>query len=98
MKKIKYVFIGLILFLLINFLHGCIDNFTILNGTIYYESHPVKIQYSIEYGYYINCSNNGMYKINYLITNYRAYEMAQRTARLQDQTLQQAINTVGAVG
>jgi flagellar basal-body rod protein FlgF len=31
-----------------------------------------------------------------LITNYRSYEMAQRMARLQDQTLDRAINTVGA--
>ncbi len=31
-----------------------------------------------------------------LITNYRNYEMAQKIARLQDQTLDQAINTVGA--
>jgi len=32
-----------------------------------------------------------------LITNYRSYEMAQKMARLQDETIQQAINTVGAV-
>jgi flagellar basal-body rod protein FlgF len=32
-----------------------------------------------------------------LITNYRSFEMAQRMARLQDQTVQEAINTVGAV-
>jgi len=31
-----------------------------------------------------------------LITNYRAYEIAQRMARLQDQTLEQAINVVGS--
>jgi flagellar basal body rod protein FlgG len=31
-----------------------------------------------------------------LITNYRSYEMAQRMARLQDQTLDQAIQVVGA--
>jgi flagellar basal-body rod protein FlgF len=32
-----------------------------------------------------------------LITNYRAYETAQHMTRLQDETVQQAINTVGAV-
>jgi len=31
-----------------------------------------------------------------LITNYRAYEIAQRMAKLQDDTLQQAIGVVGA--
>lgn len=32
-----------------------------------------------------------------LITNYRGYEMAQKMARLQDETVQRAISTVGAV-
>jgi flagellar basal body rod protein FlgG len=31
-----------------------------------------------------------------LITNFRGYEIAEKMARLQDQTLQEAIQTVGA--
>ena len=43
---------------------GCIE-FTIEDGFIRYESSPTKIQYTIHYGYRINCTGIGKYEINY---------------------------------
>jgi hypothetical protein len=47
------------------FSSGCLKNFNITDESFTYESHPIQIQYKIEYGYYINCSGNGKYDISY---------------------------------
>lgn len=54
-------------FILITFstLSGCLDFFNLSDGTIIYESHPVKISYNIRYGYRINCIGTGNYEIRY---------------------------------
>lgn len=42
---------------------GCIDS--IFDFPTTYESHPVKISYTISYGYVATCTGSGRYEINY---------------------------------
>ena len=62
--KNKAIIIGLILVIITLSLSGCQDLFG-GNGTTTYESHPTKVRYTLSYGYLINCTGTGKYKINY---------------------------------
>ena len=43
---------------------GCFDLFSD-DGSITYEAHPTKVGYTLTYGYWVNCTDNGKYDINY---------------------------------
>jgi hypothetical protein len=59
------VFIAVFLLILITLiLSGCQDLF-VDGGKTIYQTHATKISYTISYGYKINCSNTGRYKIDY---------------------------------
>jgi len=62
--KNKIFFSGLILVLFILMLSGCLDFFTI-DGSTTYETHATSISYTISYGYKINCTGSGEYRISY---------------------------------
>ena len=57
--------IGIIaMFLILSIsLSGCLDFSS--SGSITYESHPTKIQYTIEYGYLVESEGSGSYEITY---------------------------------
>jgi len=63
MKK-KIITLVLILILLILALSGCLDFFS-ENITITYESHATSVMYIISYGYKVNCTGIGKYRIIY---------------------------------
>ncbi len=65
MNKNSAIIASFVLILLILSTSGCMDYFNISDGSIIYESHPTKIRYNIRYGYWINCSGNGKYVIDY---------------------------------
>ncbi|KYK28473.1 hypothetical protein AYK20_07165 [Thermoplasmatales archaeon SG8-52-1] len=56
--------VGFFLVLITLILCGCQDLF-IDDGKTIYQSHATKISYTLSYGYKINCSNTGRYKIHY---------------------------------
>jgi len=57
--------IGISIFvLLISALSGCSDFFLSSNQIVVYESHPTAVNYTITYGYKINCTGQGKYLIN----------------------------------
>jgi hypothetical protein len=60
-KIIVTVFILIFLNLVLS---GCLDIFS-LDGSITYEAHATSVQYTISYGYNINCSGTGKYRIIY---------------------------------
>ncbi len=62
--KNKIIVSILFLFLLISAFTGCLDFFT-ENGTITYKSHASSVRYTISYGYIINCTGSGNYRIIY---------------------------------
>ena len=66
MKK-KTVFVALILFLIILVTIGCFDFLKTENGNSSYvsQSHAVKVQYNLVYGYNVTCIGNGECTINY---------------------------------
>lgn len=61
----KILIIGFILVSFCIILAGCVDFLTDINNKITYESHPTSILYEISYGYRINCTGFGEYKIDY---------------------------------
>ena len=65
MNKNSGIIIGFILVLLILSTSGCMSYFEVYDSSTVYESHSVEIQYSIRYGYWINCSGTGSYVIDY---------------------------------
>jgi len=62
--KNKGLLLGIILFLLLLLNTGCVEYLT-NDGSTTYQSHPTKINYTVRYGYYVNCTGTGIYKINY---------------------------------
>ena len=60
-KKFHIIFVFLII-LSLQFYSGCMDFYQ--NAAIY-ESHPTKINYNINYGYYINTSGEGKFTVFY---------------------------------
>jgi len=44
---------------------GCLDFLNFYNGGVTYEEHPTKVQYTLRFGYTVNCSGLGEYEINY---------------------------------
>ena len=64
MKK-KLVSIVLILVLLVLTTSGCLDLISKKDTGKTYVSHPVKIQYSLSYGYNVTCAGTGEFTINY---------------------------------
>lgn len=56
--------VGFFLVLITLVLCGCQDLF-VNSGKTIYQSHPTKVRYTLSYGYKINCSNTGKYKIHY---------------------------------
>lgn len=63
MGKYVLIFILTILFVL-SILSGCLDFLNVEQNKIYIST-PVKVRYTIEYGYFINTSGVGSYEINY---------------------------------
>ncbi len=61
----KIIFTGLIFILLSLSISGCMEYFNLNDESTTYESHPTSIRYKISYGYFINCSGTGNYKILY---------------------------------
>jgi hypothetical protein len=76
MDKKNMKLVGLIVFILFISLSGCLDYIPLGNGSVTYESHPVKVQYSIEYGYFVNFSGQGLYELKY---NYSLPSVIQGT-------------------
>ena len=64
MKKnnILLVFIPVFLVLILS---GCLEFFTIDDGSTTYGSHPTRISYTITYGYNITCTGTGGFTVNY---------------------------------
>jgi len=63
MQNKKLIYILTIFLLLITVVSGCIEFFQDIPTT--YKPYPTKISYTLDYGYRINISSNGNYKINY---------------------------------
>ena len=61
-KKIIFSSLFIFLFIFINF-SGCIDN--LFDIPIIYEDHPIKLSYTITYGYDVVISGTGKYQIHY---------------------------------
>ena len=63
-KKITIVALILILFTLV--LSGCLDFLSSnSDNSVTYESHPTSLQFTISYGYTVDCSGSGKYTIRY---------------------------------
>jgi len=61
-RNLSLVFIPIILILMIS---GCMEFFTVDDGSTTYEPHPTKISYTITYGYNITCTGTGGFTVNY---------------------------------
>ena len=61
----KTIILGFMLVFLSLVTAGCIDFLTGDNGSITYGARPTEIIYTIQYGFYINCSGSGGYDITY---------------------------------
>ncbi|MBN2603091.1 MAG: transglutaminase domain-containing protein [Candidatus Thermoplasmatota archaeon] len=61
-KKKFHVTFAFVIILSLSFYSGCIDFYQ--NAAIY-KSHPIKINYHINYGYYINVSGEGKFTVFY---------------------------------
>lgn len=64
MDKKNMKLVGIIVFILLIILSGCLDYIPLGDG-VTYESHPVKVQYKIEYGYFVNISGSGKHEVRY---------------------------------
>jgi len=64
MRKKNSIVVGLILVFFIFSMSGCLDNIS-FDGSVTYEAHPTKIQYTIRYGYFVNCSGSGKHEVEY---------------------------------
>ena len=56
--------LSLIVFISFISLSGCLD-YIPLGDDVTYESHPVKVQYAIEYGYFVNISGTAKHEVRY---------------------------------
>jgi len=65
MNKKNSIILGFVLVFLIMTMSGCLDSFTFFDGGVTYEEHPTKVQYTLRFGYTVNCSGLGEYEINY---------------------------------
>ena len=65
MNKKNSIILGFVLVFLIMSMSGCLDSFTFFDGGVTYEEHPTKVQYTLRFGYTVNCSGLGEYEINY---------------------------------
>lgn len=64
MKKTKITFVFTVLAIVI-FLSGCLEITNFNDGSITYSTHPTKVSYTIDYGYYINTTGSGSFDLNY---------------------------------
>jgi len=64
MKNKFYICIS-IFFLITSALSGCLDFFSSSNNVIIYEASTTAVNYTITYGYKINCTGQGKYSIYY---------------------------------
>ena len=64
MDKKNMKLVSIIVFILFIVLSGCLD-YIPLGDAVTYESHPVKVQYNIEYGYFVNISGSGKHEVRY---------------------------------
>ena len=55
----------LVLIFFITSMTGCTEYFSLDDGSLTYEEHPVRVEYKIRYGYEIDCSGTGNFRINY---------------------------------
>jgi len=60
-KKVISINIMLVFTLII--ISGCTEVF--MDNTTKYSEHPTQISYIIDYGYFVNCSGEGSFKLNY---------------------------------
>lgn len=65
MNKKNSIIVGFVLVFLIMSMSGCLDSFTFFDGGVTYGEHPTKVQYTLRFGYTVNCSGLGEYEINY---------------------------------
>jgi len=65
MNKKNSIVVGSVLVFLMMSMSGCLDFFTFFDGGVTYEEHPTKVQYTLRFGYTVNCSGLGEYEINY---------------------------------
>jgi len=63
-KKVGTI-VGLVLVFFITSMTGCTEYFSLDDGSLTYEAHPVRVEYKIRYGYEIDCSGTGNFRINY---------------------------------
>ncbi len=65
MNKNSAIIASFLIILLILSTSGCMEYFNISDSNIIYESHPIRIQYNIRYGYCVNLSGTREYLIDY---------------------------------
>ncbi len=65
MNKKNSIVVGSVLVFLMMNMSGCLDSFTFYDDGVTYEEHPTKVQYTLRFGYTVNCSGLGEYEINY---------------------------------
>ena len=65
MNKKNSIVVGSFLIFLMISMSGCLDSFTLPGGGVTYEEHSTKVQYTLRFGYMVNCSGLGEYEINY---------------------------------
>jgi len=59
----KIISISFMLVFTLIFVSGCTE--VLVDNTIKYSEHPTQISYIIDYGYLLNCSGEGSFKLNY---------------------------------
>ena len=93
-KNNVFVVLILILFILIT-TSGCLEYFSVDDGSTTYVAHPTKISYTISYGYTISCSGTGDYTINW-DTDFAsaAYVVVVTSEAAQTQIISQAAGSV----
>jgi len=60
----KTISAGFIIIFLITILSGCLENIS-FDGSVTYETHPIKVQYTISYGYFVNFTGSGKHEVEY---------------------------------
>jgi len=63
-KKVGAVAVFVLVFFITS-ITGCTEYFSLDNDSLTYEKQPVRVEYKIIYGYEINCSGTGSFRINY---------------------------------
>ena len=89
-KKNSIVVSSVLVFLMMS-MSGCLDSFTLYGDGVTYEEHSTKVQYTLRFGYIVNCSGPGEYEINYdcdlpeLIKGTLSYDLLYNSDYVQTQ-------------